>query len=162
MNRKGFLLAEETLKLILAVIAIGFLAYLLFALYQSNQDSKDLKLAKESLEHVVEELSLERAEIEIYNPNGWYISSWPNTYVTGILLWKSLESGIPLSCSNLGWQSCICICDTKSFKDEKSECESVGACLENPEGFFLSENVKIENPPVILGVDYETKEMTQK
>ena len=31
MNKKGFLLAEETLKIVLAVIAIGLLAFLLFS-----------------------------------------------------------------------------------------------------------------------------------
>ena len=33
MNRKGFLLAEETLKIILALIAITFLVYFLVSLY---------------------------------------------------------------------------------------------------------------------------------
>ncbi|KKK68866.1 hypothetical protein LCGC14_2939740, partial [marine sediment metagenome] len=33
MKKKGFLLAEETLKMILAVIAIGFLAFFLTSLY---------------------------------------------------------------------------------------------------------------------------------
>ena len=42
-NKKGFLLAEETLKIILAVIAIGFLAYLLFSIYKSGSDSKNLE-----------------------------------------------------------------------------------------------------------------------
>ncbi len=151
-NRRGFLLAEETLKLILAVIAIGFLAYLLFALYQNNQDSKNLELAKESLQHIFEEINLESEEIEVYNPKGWVVSSWSSTG----------EKGIPLSCSNLGWQSCICICDSKLWKGAKSECEATGACLENVQEFSLLENVKIDNPPVVFAVDYEKKEMVKK
>lgn len=159
VNRKGFLLVEETLKLILAVIAIGFLAYLLFALYQSNQDSKNLELAKESLEHVVEELNSERTEIEVYNPNGWSLSSWPS------------EDKIPLSCSNLGWQSCLCICDTpfllKSSGNYLENCDDGGICLENSKGLVVSREssqlpIKIKDPPVILGVDYETKRITKK
>ena len=35
-NKKGFLLAEETLKMVLAVICIGFLIAFLFALYFNN------------------------------------------------------------------------------------------------------------------------------
>ena len=148
-NRRGFLLAEETLKIILAVIALGFLAFLLFSLYQNNQESRNLELAKESLNHIFQELNAERTEIEVFNPNGWVISSWPS------------GGEIPLSCSNLGWQSCICICDSQLTRDRKGECENAGICLENSGGFSLSENLKIENPPVVLSVDYENNRISE-
>ena len=44
-DKKGFLLAEETLKIILAVIAIGFLAYLLVSIYFNYRENKDLEMA---------------------------------------------------------------------------------------------------------------------
>lgn len=96
-NKKGFLLAEETLKIILAIIAILFLTYLLFSIYQNNKDEKDLKLAKASLDHLIQEMNAEEIEVEIYNPKGWWIISWP---------YKGKK---PLSCSNLGWENCLCI-----------------------------------------------------
>jgi len=57
LNKRGFLLGEETLKIIIAIIAISFLVYLLFSLYSANRTSKDLELAKSSLNHLIEEIN---------------------------------------------------------------------------------------------------------
>src|SRR3990172_7102563 len=81
------------------VIGIMFLAYLLFALYKSNSDSKDLEEAKASLARFFVETEKEAAQVQISNPEGWYMISWPNNG-------QSLES-----CSNIGWASCLCICE---------------------------------------------------
>src|SRR3989339_357732 len=97
MNNRGFLLAEETLKILLALISISFLIYFLTALYFSGQDSKKLEFAKSSLEFLMDEINLGSQSVEVYNPEGWVIVSWSNE--------------MPLSCSNLGYKSCICICD---------------------------------------------------
>lgn len=157
-DKKGFLLAEETLKIILAVIAIGFLAFLLFSLYNANKTAKDLELAKESLDFLVQEINAQRAEVEIYNPKGWEIYSWPNTYTKGILLWKTTEEGMPLSCSNLGWDSCICICK----KDTPDKCDSKGICLNNPLDFSVEDSIKIKDPPITLSIDYSNKIISKK
>jgi hypothetical protein len=153
MKKRGFLLAEETLKIILAVIAIGFLVYLLFSLYNANKASEELELAKASLNHLAEEINSEKAQVEIYNPEGWFIISWPSA------------GEIPLSCSNLGWQNCICICDeghiTKYFKSEAESCDATGACLENAYKLDLTEKTKIKEPPITLDIDYENKEISE-
>jgi len=148
-DKKGFLLAEETLKIILAVIAIGFLAFLLFSLYNANKTAKELELAEESLDFLVQEINAQRVGVEIYNPKGWIISSWPNTYTKGILLWKTTEEGMPMSCSNLGWESCICICK----KDTPDKCDSKGVCLNNPLVFSVEESIKIKDPPITLSIE---------
>ena len=75
MNRRGFLLAEETLKIIIAVIAIGFLAYFLVSLYFSAQASKELEQAEESLNFILSEAAAGRANVDIYNPKNWWILS---------------------------------------------------------------------------------------
>jgi len=157
-DKKGFLLAEETLKIILAVIAIGFLAYLLFSLYNTGKDSRDLKLAEESLDFLVKEINAQRAEVEIYNPKGWVVYSWSNTYTKGILFWKTTEEGMPMSCSNLGWGSCICICK----KDTPDKCDSKGTCLDNPEGFLIEDSIEIKDPPITLLIDYDDKIISKK
>ena len=56
-NKKGFLLAEETLKIILALICIVFLVYFLVYLYFSNVDSKKLEQAKSSLDYLFKEIN---------------------------------------------------------------------------------------------------------
>ena len=165
MRKKGFLLAEETLKIILGVIAIGFLIFFLVALYNSGKTSKDLEFAKSSLEHLVEDINLEVEEIEVFNPENWLIVSWPKG-----------NSGIPLSCSNLGWNNCICIIKDINFARKPitkipgtaSETELLrrisdeGACLNNPGELIIRENIKIKDPPITLNVDYENKLIFKK
>lgn len=145
-DKRGFLLAEEALKLILAVISIGILAYLLFSLYNAGTGSKDLGLAKSSLDSLMTGLSSKTSEILVYNPSNWYISSW------------SKGSGEPTSCSNFDWSNCICICK----KSDAQSCVSDGACLENKNSFLIKTPIKIENPPVTLSVDYQAKEVSKK
>ena len=77
-QRKGFLLAEETLKIIIAVISIGFLVYFLAALYFANRDAEKLEQAGASLEFLISEVNLQREEVVLYNPEGWVLTSWPH------------------------------------------------------------------------------------
>ena len=155
-NKRGFLLAEETLKIVLAVIAIGFLAYLLFSIYQSNQTSKNLEFAKESLNHLVEEINSERAQVEIYNPEGWKLGSWPHEVTEGFLIFTETSTQMPLSCSNLGWESCICICEDNNA----DSCDNKGVCV-NKEFQLEEDNIELTNLPVTLAIDYENKKISE-
>ena len=157
-DKKGFLLAEETLKIILAVIAIGFLAYLLFSIYFNYRENKDLEMAKASLEHLIEKINSGSAEAEIYNPttnNAWYIASWP------------ISGKKPLYCDNLGWETCLCICkfSTQLMTPSKlSElCDDKGVCMEssasvNDDGEFY---IQIKEPPLELKIN-NAKEISEK
>ncbi len=75
MDKKGFLLAEETLKLILGVIAIGFLVFLLTSVYFNVKSNEDLEFAEASLDRIISASNAGEQEIEIYNPEGWWILS---------------------------------------------------------------------------------------
>lgn len=166
-DKKGFLLAEETLKIILAVIAIGFLAFLLFSLYNANKTARELELAKESLDFLIQEIEEEgRAEVDIYNPKSWIILSWP----------YGVSEEIPLSCANLAWSNCICIVDDISavsraiskipfITNERKRLlkkSNDGACRNNPESFSISGPIKIKPPPITLLIDYQNKIISQK
>ena len=159
-NKKGFLLAEETLKIILAVIAIGFLAYLLFSLYNSNKNAKDLELAEASLEHLVKEIASGSTEIEIYNPttnNAWYVVGWP------------VSGERPLYCDNLGWEKCLCICKFSVLQmvtpSKLSKlCDDKGVCMEssasvNDGGEFY---IQIKEPPPLKLKINNAKEISEK
>ena len=74
-NKKGLLLAEETLKIIIAVIAIGFLGYLLVSLYFSAKTSKELEQAESSLNFLLSETQSGSVTIDIYNPKNWWLIS---------------------------------------------------------------------------------------
>ncbi|MBM3228295.1 hypothetical protein FJZ20_00180 [Candidatus Pacearchaeota archaeon] len=155
MDKKGFLLAEETLKIILAVIAIGFLAYLLFSIYSTNKDSANLELAKASINLLNKTINEDKSTVEIYNPRNWIIYSWPNSYSDGFLFLKNEKIGMPNFCSNLDWNGCICICK----KENPNSCDENGICIENLKGLSFDNNIKIENPPVMLSIDHNNKKI---
>jgi len=127
-NKRGFLLASETLKIVIAVICIGFLVYFLVSLYLTSKNSKDLEFAKESLNYLADEIKDGKTEIEIYNPKDWVISVWPHDTTNYFLFIETgVTKGLPKSCSNIGWGNCICICKN----DHQDECDNNGVCLEN-------------------------------
>jgi len=171
-NKKGFLLAEETLKIVIALICIGFLIYLLASMYFNYQKNKDLELAKASLEYLVGEINSMKEgdvkEVEIYNPVRLWISSWP----------YQNEKFLPNSCEILGWKNCICICSNlnwdekiKSVFTSKSYLESIAeecsnwACVEIQKKIIVGESeinqfpIKIENPPLILEIINKKEEI---
>lgn len=144
-NKKGFLLAEETLKLIIAVIAIGFLVYLLTSLYFSAKTSQKLEQAEETLQFIMSETNAGKTNVDIYNPKGWWLISWPGSI-----------DALPKECSNLGLNSCICLCE----KNNAKSCDENGICINN-KGFLIEgDSIKIENPPITLNIKYETKKIS--
>ena len=155
MNKKGFLLAEETLKIILAVISIGFLVYFLGALYFANQNSEKLEQAKASLEFLINEINSmkeEIREVQIYNPEGWVISSWPHKVLKGTPGFREEVNDIPNSCSNLNWENCICICeDTIALNLEGSDCDNKGKCMESDYS-VEGDVIKIDEVPLTLNI----------
>ena len=165
-NKKGFLLAEETLKIILAVISIGFLIYFLTALYFANQNSEKLEQAKASLEHLIEGINSEIEEIEIYNPKGAYILSWP----------FEDEGNFPDSCNG---KSCICIVVNVNVPEQlwagfgdaegvrKSILDKSDICIENTKNLIVKKEgtkqqvIPIE-PPLTLQINYDNKIISKK
>jgi len=150
MNNKGFLLGEETLKTVLAVIAIGFLIFFVVSLYYSFSRNKELDLAEASLGYLVEQIELENEEVEIYNPEGWGFTSYG-------------EEDLPDFCA--GWENCVCLCKVGGFiKSAKEDClttkDKERTCVESEYTIFAG-NILIE-PPLILSIDYTNKIIMQE
>lgn len=121
LNKKAFLLGEETLKIIIAVICIVFLIYILTAIYNANTSAKKIEEAKDILSRTEEiVLSLNEGESErqdISNPNGWHLIGF-------------IGEDKPNSC--LG-NNCLCICSNSligTSKLQAKKCDEKGACLE--------------------------------
>lgn len=121
-SKKGFLLANETLKIIIAVICIGFLIYLLSMIYLSKTGANKKVEAEKNLERVeeiIDSLGIDESERQaIGNPKAWHIFSF-----TG------LEK--PNSCAG---QSCLCICGKAldidgQFNRQIKKCDSDGVCI---------------------------------
>lgn len=118
------LLAEETLKIVISVIAISFLIYFLFSLYSVNLIEKKQKQSENILNSLEENIaSLKEGESfsqDIPNPVGWYVFNF-----TGSLK--------PNVCSGI---SCLCICANKwpmpfvsELERQAKECTEDGRCL---------------------------------
>ena len=127
MNKKGLLLASETLKIVIAVICIGFLIYFLTSLYFANVKSKNFEKAEASSDLISVEIGrineggeFREEGLNIPGPSGWY-------------LWSFVKDR-PNSC--LG-QNCLCVCDDVSIDTlfglidsrQIAECEEDGICV---------------------------------
>ncbi|HEB47017.1 MAG TPA: hypothetical protein ENI22_00940 [Candidatus Pacearchaeota archaeon] len=144
MKKKGFLLAEETLKMILAVIAIGFLAFFLTSLYFNSVDNQNRIKAEASLERLKDVIMNEEVSTEVVSditPAGWNLFSFAGEKK-------------PNSCSG---ENCLCICDdvvdTILFVTDRQikECDGKGICEIVPELEDFGE-IKIESPSISVEV----------
>lgn len=152
------MLAEETLKIIIAVICIVFLAYLLISLYMKGQGDKELEMARTSLEHLVNEINAGATEVQIYNPEDWWISSWPSA------ISQQGQVFMPTSCSNFGWQNCLCISkegffnrvfSISSTSHLQQNIDERGVCFETNSKISLEPSTYIKvNSPMALEINY--------
>lgn len=157
-SKRGFLLAEETLKIIIALISIGFLIYLLTALYFANKSDSDLEFAKATLENLINEIDSGSSSVVVYNPEGWVLVNWP------------FENEKLLSCAE--WESCICLCNedisTTTLTGLRKDCDKGKVCVEINKEFsiesnreyakrFLKNSIKIDEVPFTLEINQNDK-----
>ncbi len=159
-NKKGFLLGEETIKIIIALICIVFLVYLLVSLYYSRVHEEKLRQAQStlngdgssSIKTIISRVTNGQGNIDgnsesllIHNPKGWTIFSYAG------------NTAKPNSCKG---KSCACICDEINSlslkaisytKEERQvlECDENGACL-NIESLRSFPNIKISESTSLL------------
>ncbi len=139
-DKKGFLLAKETLKIILAVIAIGFLAYLLASIYFNSISNQKMVHAQDSLKRIKEIIDNEDSTSEVVSqitPPGWSLFSFVDKK--------------PNSCAG---RTCLCICDHVAItflKSQLKQCDSKGVCeiVENLKDFG---EIKIKKPAISIKV----------
>ena len=145
-NKKGFLLGEETLKIIIAVIGIIFLVFLLVSVYFSVTGAQDSKYAEASKILISNEITrinnggeYNSAGILIPNPAGWDILSFVG------------ENKKPNFCTG---QNCICLCRNiliDIFDRQIKECDGKGVCsvVSDLKSF---DKIKIENSGTFISV----------
>ena len=146
-DKKGFLLGEETLKIIIAVICIVFLVYLLVAVYRSSSGDKKIAQAAEVLfgENGIDETVTllrdgESERKDIIDPSGWHIYTF-----TG--------QEKPNSCLS---QKCLCICQktlVEQFKSQEKVCDEKGKCLVIPRLAAADIDLKIRGADDILFIE---------
>ncbi len=143
MNKKGFMLGEYTLKVIIAIFCIILLLYLLFSFYSSFTDKKNINGATSTLNDLSEKMidaknEQERVTLPLLEPNGWRLIG----YSTG---------DRPEQCTG----NCICLCADRWrdrwFKDQIEKCEAIGVCR-NFDVNINTFNIKIRTD---VNIDYD-------
>jgi len=170
-KKKGFLLAEQTLKIIIALIGIIILVYLFASLYfnrvkAENQEAayKELYGSNQLKDHLraIKQGEYNSSEILIDRPKGWYIFSFTGSG-------KDREQR-PNLCQG---KNCICICayEWTFFGDERKEqaieCDDSGACLivDEPDSLKLidylpdEKQVKIITEGINLSIQKEEERL---
>lgn len=147
-NKKGFFLAEETMKIILAVICLGFLIFVLVKMYYSYSGDASQQ-AEDTLKRIETEINSmkegDSREVSVYSPLGWTVGGFSDDKTPGnvaLCLEKSYEKKDG---------SCLCVCKKNFFQKEKP-CEGNGVCSFFPNKKFSSGVIIIENPPVVISI----------
>ena len=148
INKRGMLLAEETLKMVIAVIVIVFLVYFLVNLYMGKLKDDTLKKSEllliksdQSIKNVIDNLKEGESKSMILQEISWHLFSF-----TG-------NSEKPNSCTG---KSCLCICDEVigedpfGFVKQVNECNKNGVCAIIP-------NLKNEELNIELQKDFSTE-----
>src|SRR4030042_2368410 len=147
-NKKGFLLGEETLKIIIAVICIVFLIYLLVAIYNSSTGEKKIAQAKEifsrteAIASSLKEGESERQDVP--NPEGWHLYSF-------------IEYEKPNACAGEG---CLCICEKAlitPLNSQAAKCDKKGACLIIKNLASSGTDIKIRGPDNLLFIQIKNQ-----
>ena len=129
LNKRGFLLASETVKIVIAVICIIFLVFFLTQLYFSKvaeekgrQAASTLINSTGSIKTFVDDVKTNKIPKTYFfqNPVAWYVFTFTGTEKK------------PNSCSNI---NCICICEDVAdyFDRQITYCDEDGACLIIPD-----------------------------
>ena len=160
ISKRGFLLGEFSLKMVIAVIAILFLTFLLFSLYNIFSDNEQLKEAEATLNQILSNVESvsgkefgEKGSVQsfpILEPKDWY------------LLYYS--DGKPKSCEN---QKCLCICKPESNfpwgNNQLEQCNEKGICRKvRGDIIFIGNQIVISNTQLEvskgkLGIAIESK-----
>ena len=141
-NKRAFLLAEETLKIVIALISISFLIYFLTALYFSSIEGQKFRQADATMERIKDvvnnDLSVVESVTEI-TPSGWKLISY-------------VGEKKPNSCAG---QNCLCICEDiwlEFFDRQLNECSEEGICEIIPSLQDFGE-IKIEGSSISIEID---------
>lgn len=122
-DKKGFLLGEFTLKVLVAILCIVVLLFLLYKVYANFMGKSKLDQAKSTVDKIIEEINAVSIGVEgerdyqILNPKDW------------VLLYYSTGEEKPKGKSGCNGDKCLCICEKEGYIDSQiTKCENYGIC----------------------------------
>lgn len=153
-DKRGMLLAEETLKTVIAVIVIIFLVYFLVNLYFGKLKDDTIKKSEQlliksdqSIKNVVERLKEGESQSMLLQEISFFGDDWH------LLGFTEVSQEKPNSCAG---KSCLCICDDVLGEDpfglmkQTKECNKNGVCI-------VVSNLKNEEVNIELQEDFSTE-----
>jgi len=145
-HKKAMLLAEYSLKMIIAILVLLLLLYLFFAWYSSLIEKQNFQRAEATLESLKEKMSdakngIDTEPLPLLEPNSWKLIS----YTSAVR---------PESC----FKNCICLCEDIKWTDKAKvfwtptqldKCDIRGVCKDFEESLndfeiILRSSVNIE------------------
>jgi len=120
MKKRGMLLTEEVLKMVIAVIGLVLLSYFLVSFFYSDAREKKQRDATATIEEiadVISKLGVEGGNVTALQPQRWTLFSF------------TAAEKKPNQCAG---QNCICICNKvvgDIFDRQIKKCTKEGACL---------------------------------
>jgi hypothetical protein len=147
-NRRGMLLAEETLKILVAIISISFLVYFLTSLYFAKIGEQEKKQAEATMGRIISVINNQESKSEIVSditPAGWVLFGFVG------------EEKKPNSCAG---ENCLCFCDSvinlPFVERQLGECDEKGVCnrVQKLKDF---ENIEIKPSPFILEIKKDSE-----
>lgn len=163
MNKRGFFLAEETMKIILAVICLGFLLFVLGKMYYSYTLDKEVQQAKDTLARVEKEINSMKGDDErkivIYGP---VLKEKLINFLKQVDWWMlvSFSSGDkPKFCTEKEWNNCLCICKNSLFegvpvagKSTKEKCDETDLCVYFSGKTLSPKSIDLKSLPITIPV----------
>jgi D-serine dehydratase len=145
-DKRGFLLGEYTLKVIIAVLCLSLLLYLLVKFYDAYQSNSQINLAKASLKDIEEKMSLAKTSGEIQksvllSPAGSVLKAYQ----------KGQQR--PAECL----ENCLCLTFKDGWVSKKTICEEVSGLVLVKRDLILPVDISIK----LNGDLYEINEYVQ-
>lgn len=146
-NKKGFLLGELSLKLIIAVLCILILITLGVKLFGMFSKQNDVKQAENNLKLIEEKIAYLNSPdytqdflyVIIFPPEktGWFITSFGQGHFPS------------KQCNSKNFKTCLCMC--KEDSTIQAECISLTACVGFEQEILTEREFKIEEIIMIQG-----------
>jgi hypothetical protein len=157
LNKKGFFLAEETMKILLAVICLLFLVFVLGKMYYSYSIGKEAQQAKDTLAAIEKEVNLvksgEPREIVIYSPAPGKIEGIFNWWV--LVGFNGAEK--PTFCYEKGWNNCLCMCKNSYgwTNTQKEKCDDDKICVSLSDKKLVTQPIELLDLPMTLSISQD-------
>lgn len=137
-DKKGRLISEASVKLVISVLVLVMLIGLLIAVYYilvAENELQKIKKQMDKLEEITKKVhqSGKLSTVDFFPIKGWYLKSF--NYGD-----KGFDGFPPGACVDNRAESCLCVCDTK-------ECEDKFDCRWFDFKVFIAEEHRVINYP---------------